>query len=69
MPHVTLKVQQLSTVFFQELSYIDGTKDWKMMKKLLRFQMPHVPLKVLQYSTVFFQGLTVTLMVPRIGRR
>ena len=30
------------------LSYIDGTKDWKMMKKRLRFQMPHVPLKVLR---------------------
>ena len=29
-------------------SYIDGTKDWKMMKKRLRFQMPHVPLKALQ---------------------
>ena len=29
-------------------SYIDGTKDWKMMKKRLRFQMPHVPLKVLR---------------------
>ena len=29
-------------------SYIDGTKDWKTMKKRLRFQMPHVPLKVLR---------------------
>ena len=29
-------------------SYIDGTKDWKMMKKRLRFRMPHVPLKVLR---------------------
>ena len=29
-------------------NYIDGTKDWKTMKKRLRFQMPHVPLKVLR---------------------
>ena len=29
-------------------SYIDGTKDWKTMKKRLRFQMPHVPIKVLR---------------------
>ena len=29
-------------------SYIDGTKDWKTMKKRLRFQMPHVLLKVLR---------------------
>ena len=29
-------------------AYIDGTKNWKMMKKRLRFQMPHVPLKVLR---------------------
>ena len=29
-------------------SYIDGTKDWKVMKKRLRFLMPHVPLKVLR---------------------
>ena len=29
-------------------TYIDGTKDWVMMKKRLRFQMPHVPLKVLR---------------------
>ena len=29
-------------------SYIDGTKDWKKMKKRLRFQLPYVPLKVLR---------------------
>ena len=29
-------------------SYIDGTKDWKTMKKRLRFQLPHTPLKVLR---------------------
>ena len=29
-------------------TYIDGTKDWKMMKKRLRFELPHTPLKVLR---------------------
>ena len=29
-------------------SYIDGTNDWRMMKKRLLFQLPHVPLKVLR---------------------
>ena len=28
-------------------SYIDGTKDWKRMKKRLRFQLPITPLNVL----------------------
>ena len=38
-------------IFFYFLgthTYIDGTKDWKLMKKKLRFLLPHEPLKVLR---------------------
>ena len=35
-------------LFSGTYNYIDGTKDWKMMKKRLRFQMPHILLKVLR---------------------
>ena len=47
---VTACSSQSSTIIYCFLSgthsYIDGTKDWKTMKKHLRFQLPHVPLKV-----------------------
>ena len=43
---------QSSTIIYCFLSgthsYIDGTKDWKTMKKRLRFELPKTPLKVLR---------------------
>ena len=43
---------QSSTIIYCFLSgthsYIDGTKDWKTMKKRLRFELPYTPLKVLR---------------------
>ena len=48
MPHVPLKVLNLLNFLSGTHSYIDGTKDWKTIRKRLRFQMPHVPLKVLR---------------------
>ena len=47
---------QCSTVIYCFLSgthsYIDGTKDWKTMKKRLRFELPYTPLKVLRAEPI-----------------
>ena len=58
MPHVPLKVLQSSTVFFQDThSYIDGTKDWKTMKK--RPEVPDVSCST-QSSTIIYCFLSGT---------
>ena len=60
VPDAPFSPQSSTTIycFLSEThSYIDGTKDWKTMKKRLRFQMPQVPP---QSSTIIYCFLSGT---------